>query len=130
MFKRIAILSILLMYLGTTVGFAMSLHFCGTEFTTIGINSDEKKSCCADEAKSKSDKCCKDKQIEVKVSDQQQAMNINKVPAPVNINLFSYPLGLTNKISGLPVPKSNLSNLVPPVISNIPFRIQNSVFRI
>lgn len=130
MFKRTAILSILFLYLGTTVGFAMSLHFCGTKISNIKFNSEKFKGCCTDEAESKSDNCCKDKQIEIKVSDRQQLMTINKVPEPVNFDLFLFPVKYVNTRPGLSDLYPNLIYYGPPLISDVPFTIQYSVFRI
>ncbi|SKB74931.1 HYC_CC_PP family protein [Daejeonella lutea] len=91
MFKRIAVLSLLLLYLCTTVGFAMSLHFCGTKISNIRINQSAKKPCCSNENEAKPDKCCKDKHLKIKVSDQQQTIQSAKVPAASNVDLFLLP---------------------------------------
>lgn len=129
MFKRIAVLSFLLMYLGTTVGFAMSLHFCGTNLSEIQINQDSKKPCCADETKTKTDNCCEDKHIDIKVSDQQQNISFIKLPIPTNFKLFLTPLKITT-VSVLSSPYFRLGYRVAPNISNIPLTIQNCRFQI
>jgi hypothetical protein len=130
MLKRVAVLSLLLMYLGTTVGFAMSVHFCGTKISRVRINYKSEKSCCVKETGSNADECCKDKQINIKLSDQQQFIQSAKIPAVVNFDLLVFPSWISNSFSETSASVSRSPYRGPPVISNVPFSIQNCTFRI
>lgn len=130
MFKRIAIVSLLLMYFGTTVGFAMRLHFCGTKISSIRLNYESEKPCCANETESKTDECCKDKQIHIKISDQQQIIQSAKVPAVLDFDLLIYPSLIPNSFLDISTSISVLNYRGPPEISEPPFTIQNCTFRI
>ena len=130
MFKRIAIVSLLLMYLSTTVGFAMSLHFCGTLISSIRINHKSEKTCCASETESKEDKCCKDHQIHIKVSDQQQTIQSAKIPPVSNFHLLIYRSWISDSFSDIFTSISGLIYRGPPVISDRPLTIQNCTFLI
>jgi hypothetical protein len=130
MIKRIAVLSLLLVYLSTTGGFALSLHFCGTKISNVRINQSSQKPCCSKETETKPDKCCKDKHIKIKISDQQQTIQAAKIPAVSNVNLFIIPEGLSNLTSNPFILASRLDYRGPPVTSDIPLSIQNCIFRI
>ena len=130
MIKRIAVLSLLLVYICTTVGFALNLHFCGTKISNIGINQSSQKPCCSKETETKPDKCCKDKQVKIKILDQQQTIQTAKIPAVSNLDLFIIPEGLSTITSNPFLSVSRLNYRGPPVRSNIPLTIQNCIFRI
>ncbi len=130
MIKRIAVLSLLLVYLGTTVGFAMSLHFCGTKVSDIRINQTSKKPCCSKETESKPDNCCKDKHIKIKISDQQQTIQSAKIPPASNLDLFIAQERTFTNISSTPDQITRLRYRGPPVNSDIPLTLQNCNFRI
>ncbi len=130
MIKRIAILSLLLLYISTTSGFALNLHFCGTKVSDIRINHSAKKTCCKEDTESKPDTCCKDQHIRIKVSDQQQVIQSAKLPAVSDINLFILP-----ENPDVSVPESSFSASIlkytrAPGYSTIPLNIQNCVFLI
>ncbi len=129
MIKRIAVLSLLLMYLGTTFGFAMSLHFCGTKISDIQITQSSRKPCCAKETESKSDDCCNDKQIKIKVSDQQLNISLNRLPKTSNLDLFIIPVRVST-LAELSVTYSGLSFRGPPDISKLPLTIKHCRFQI
>ena len=130
MIKRIAVLSLLLVYLSTTAGFALSLHFCGTKISNIRINQSSQKPCCSKETETKPDNCCKDKQIKIKISDQQQTIQSAKIPVVSNLDLFIIPEGILSSTSNTFISISRLSYRGPPVASDIPLTIQNCIFRI
>lgn len=130
MIKRIAIFSLLLVYLSTTAGFALSLHFCGTKISNIRINQSAKKPCCKKEAEEKPDKCCKDKHVRIKVSDLQQTAQSAKIPAICNLDLYINPNNISVFTTGLFVSISAVSYRGPPVRSSIPLTLQNCIFRI
>lgn len=130
MIKRIAVMTLLLMYVCTTVGFAMSLHFCGTKISNIRINESSKKSCCSKETETKPDRCCKDQHIKIKISDQQQAAQPAKIPAASNIDLLLAPHRTYLSRPATFIPLSSLPFRWPPVTSLVSLNIQNRNFRI
>ncbi len=130
MIKRIAVFSLLVVYLCTTVGFAMSLHFCGTKISDIRINQSSQKPCCSEETETKPDQCCKDKHIRIKVSDQQQTIQFAKIPAAGKLDLFVVPERTSSSSLNTLSLISRLKYRGPPVISNIPLTVQNCNFRI
>ncbi|WP_147238781.1 HYC_CC_PP family protein [Mucilaginibacter hurinus] len=70
MLKRMGILAITLLYTCTVFGFALNFHYCGGKVASVKIDSPAKK-CMPDAAKQM--KCCKDKQVDIKVKDEHQA---------------------------------------------------------
>jgi len=118
------------MYLGTTVGLAMSVHFCGTKISSIRLNYESEKSCCANETESKADECCKDKQIHIKVSDQQQIIQSAKIPVAFNFDLLVNPSWISNSFLDITTSISVLNYRGGPKISKPPCTIQNCTFRI
>lgn len=128
--KRIVVLSLLLVYFGTTVGFAMSLHFCGSKISNVRINQSSSKPCCTKETEATPDKCCKDKHIQIKVSDEHHTIQSAKIPAASNVDLFinlreTYDTNHTTFIS-----ISRLTERGPPERSGIPLTIKHCTFRI
>lgn len=69
--KRISVLTILLLYLCTSTGFALNLHYCGKLLASVTINAPSKK-CVPVKMK-----CCHDKNVEVKVKDAHKASAAN-----------------------------------------------------
>lgn len=128
--RRLAILIFLLLYLGTSVGFAMDLHFCGTRLAVVQINASVKKACCKQEKKKAVNKCCKNKRVEVKVSEQSKTVSLSKVPSAAGFDLFLLPVSEL-RITALPVTQLAIfSYRGPPQVSSIPLVIKNCVFRI
>ena len=130
MIKRVVVLSLLLVYLSTTVGFALSLHFCGTKISDIRINQSTKKPCCSKETDTKPDKCCDDKHIKIKVSDQQQTIQSTKIPVVCDLELLIVGQDQRSAIFTLGTSASQMSYCGPPLASKIPLTIQNCIFRI
>ena len=71
MIKKAGVLLLVLMYVITSTGFALNLHFCGTHIADIKINAPA-KSCAKPMATSKM-KCCKDTKLNVKVKDSHES---------------------------------------------------------
>jgi hypothetical protein len=67
MFKKVSVLTLMLLYLVTASGFALNLHYCGNTIASIKIDAPAKK--CSPVKM----KCCRDKHVEVKVKDAHQA---------------------------------------------------------
>lgn len=128
--KRIAVLSLLIVYVITTVGFAMSLHFCGSKISNIRINQSSQKSCCSKELETTPDKCCKDKHVKIRISDQQQTIQSAKIPGITGLDLFILPSTPVIQCSDVITSSSRLSYRGPPLNSDVPLTIQNCIFRI
>jgi len=60
-----------MLYIVTVVGFALNLHYCGSQVASVKINAPA-TNCGMDKAAEKM-KCCKDTQLKVKVDDAHQA---------------------------------------------------------
>lgn len=67
MFKKVSVLTLVLLYLVTASGFALNLHYCGNVVASVKINQPAKK--CSPVKM----KCCHDKHVEVKVKDAHKA---------------------------------------------------------
>ena len=67
MFKKISVLTLVLLYFVTASGFALNLHYCGKTLASVKIDAPAKK--CSPVKM----KCCHDKQVVVKVKDAHQA---------------------------------------------------------
>jgi hypothetical protein len=66
MFKKVSVLTFMLLYLVTASGFALNLHYCGNVIASVKINQPAKK--CSPVKM----KCCHDKHVEVKVKDAHE----------------------------------------------------------
>jgi len=69
MMKRYSAMFMAKVYLITALGFALNLHFCGKVLAGVSIIGPTK----ACEVPMASKKCCKDKQVDVKIKDSHQA---------------------------------------------------------
>src|SRR6476661_4853543 len=86
MLKRVALLLFIIMYLSTSVGFAVNLHYCGKVLAEVKVNQPIKNKCCkSSEAK---DKCCKSKHLNIKVADQQPAKTNTNAPSVAVLELL------------------------------------------
>ncbi|TWI99424.1 hypothetical protein JN11_02741 [Mucilaginibacter frigoritolerans] len=72
MFKKLSALFLVVLYVITATGFALNLHYCCTDITSVSINSPLKSSGTFAVCKMN---CCHDKHIEVKVKDAHQAQS-------------------------------------------------------
>jgi recombinational DNA repair protein (RecF pathway) len=70
MFKKLSALFLVLLYVITANGFALNLHYCCTDITSVSIYSPLKSSGTFGVCKMN---CCHNKHIEVKVKDAHQA---------------------------------------------------------
>lgn len=126
MIKRIAITSLLLVYLTVTMGFTMSAHFCGGQVTKVSFST--KKLYCGE--KEMEMRCCHNKHIDVKVSDKHQSVsNDVKFQAP-DLILFSIPPHPFSPGQLSPLKHDLKVYRGPPLHAAVPLIISNSVFRI
>ncbi|RVU00258.1 hypothetical protein EOD41_12295 [Mucilaginibacter limnophilus] len=130
MLKKSGILTIILLYLSTVCGFALNIHYCGNKIASVKIASAAKK-CYAGEPQKM--KCCKDKQVDVKVKDAHQGQEVQSLfgklfaidlPAlPFEDFLFSAQRALLEKFESRPPPQQ------PDPASKTPIFIQNRNLR-
>lgn len=127
MLKRLSALVLIPLYLITASGFAVSLHYCGKLLTGFEINAPAKP--CVKLAKLK---CCKDKQITVKVKDAHQAAafafkannNFLQLPPQAYAIAFVFPQSsIISKIHFNKAPPDAAYNSAPLFIQNRTFRI-------
>jgi hypothetical protein len=70
MFKKLSALFLVVLYIVTATGFALNLHYCCADITSVSFNSPLKSSGKLAACKMN---CCHDKHIDVKVKDAHQA---------------------------------------------------------
>jgi hypothetical protein len=70
MFKKLSASFLVVLYIITATGFALNLHYCCTDITSVSINLPIKSSGTFAVCKMN---CCHDRHIEVKVKDAHQA---------------------------------------------------------
>lgn len=126
MLKRLAILVLVALYLITASGFAISLHYCGRLVTGVEINAPAKK--CVTLAKLK---CCKDKQICIKLKDAHESTTF-----AFNANHSNISVPQQHFTIAFAVPEHSVTriydNKAPPGLgyNQRPLYLQNSTFRI
>lgn len=127
MLKRQAAVVLMMLYLITTSGFALNLHYCFNQLTSFGIDSPSKG--CIKERQTKNMKCCKDKRLVVKVKDAHESGSISIIE---NITSFILP---KIQFSDIPpgVPDAAFSSFVdrgPPPFPDVTIYLRNRNFRI
>ena len=128
MLKRSCALLLVMLYVVTASGFALNLHYCGKILASVKIDAPVKS--CQPFAAEKM-KCCKDKQIKVKVKDAHQ----NASPSILK-SIFAIELPKTlfadYFLSAQQVLLEKLSDRGPPSspIGKIAVFIKNCIFRI
>jgi hypothetical protein len=90
MLKKSGALLLILLYTVTVYGFALNLHYCGKLLTSVNIDAPSKNCGMLMEGKMK---CCKDKQIKVKVKDVHQATSTSFVAKTAVFTVPQLPYG-------------------------------------
>jgi hypothetical protein len=126
MIKKIAILSLLLVYFTVTMGFIMSTHFCGGQITKVSFST--KKLFCGE--KDMEMRCCHNKHVDIKVSDKHQTVTDAAKFQISELSLFSIPAQPFLFNQALAVQNDADGYRGPPLHSPVPLIISNSVFRI
>lgn len=128
MIKKAGVYALTVLYLVTAVGFALNLHYCFNQLTSVNINSPVKS--CGMLIGHKM-KCCHDKHFEVKVRDLHQGK-----PASFLAGVFGFKLPKLYHasifLSAVPVlTEINFygSNSGPPLNNTLVY-LKNCVFRI
>ncbi|WP_439649246.1 HYC_CC_PP family protein [Hufsiella arboris] len=102
------------------------MHLCGKKVSAISVNKPA-KSCCSKAVKSM--KCCKDKQVKVKITDKQQKSGTSKAPASSEILLFRLP-GFADLFQSNITEQETSQGMRAPPTSHISACVINCVFRI
>jgi hypothetical protein len=127
MIKRLSVILLVMLYSVTVFGFSLDLHYCGKLLTSVEVNSPS-KDCGMHAGKMK---CCKEKQIKVKVKDAHQTTPTVASPKSFVIDLpavlFEYqflfnPSFLSAKLLNRPPPGSPPDS-TPTFLKNCNFRI-------
>lgn len=116
------------LYIVTVLGFVLNLHYCGTVLAGVKVNSPA-KTCHPFAAKKM--KCCKEKEIDVKIKDAHQGetattanfqlFGIEIPKLPFGDFIFSAQQALLEKLSDQPAAPPPAK--VDPVIKNRTLRI-------
>lgn len=109
MMKRYSAMFMTKVYLITALGFTLNLHFCGKVLAGVSLNSPA-KTC---EQPSAAKKCCKEKQIDLKVKDAHQAESPSLMMKLFGFEISKIPFGdyvlsaqqaLLDKLNATPPP--------------------------
>lgn len=96
-------------YIITVLGFALNLHFCGKVLAGVTVN-EPAKTC---EVPMASKKCCKEKQIDLKIKDSHQAESPSLMMKLFGFEISKIPFGdyvlsaqqaLLDKLNATPPP--------------------------
>jgi len=128
MLKRSGAILLTMLYTVTVLGFVLNLHYCGNYIASIKIDSPAIH--CKMEQADKM-KCCKDKQLQVKVNDAHQGESASFLS-----KLFGFELphlSFDNLFPAIPVSLSEeIKDRAPPdvPVQSIATFIKNCIFRI
>lgn len=109
MVKRYSAMFMAKVYLVTALGFALNLHFCGK--VLAGVTIDQPVKACSVPMASK--KCCKEKQVDVKIKDSHQAESPSLMMKLFGFEISKIPFGdfvlsaqqtLLDKLNATPPP--------------------------
>lgn len=131
--KRLFLLISAFLYLATASGANLYYHYCGGELAGWGFEQPEAKECSScgmEKGISEDNGCCKDKQVQVKltVDQKQQSADLFKLPAltatlPTAFFTYTSPLLLSLRSDAHPAH-------APPRSSSIALHIKHCHFRI
>ena len=108
--KHISILLAFLI-LGSNVGLAFNVHYCGGEISSVSLNTtlpsvQSEKGCCEKKVVSKKDSCCKDKKIVLKEKADDKIVKSFSFQFDY---VFLVPIYQSAVFTALPSFKNNLS---------------------
>jgi hypothetical protein len=128
MLKRSGAIVLTVLYLITVTGFALNLHYCGKLLTAVKIDAPAKG--CNDPMSGKM-KCCKDKQLVVKIKDAHQTEPASVLGKVFNLQLSRLPfIGIAFNTPAIIVSKAYDRGPPNPLLSDTPLFIKNCTFRI
>ena len=129
MLKRLSVVVLVMLYSVTVFGFSLDVHYCGKLLTSVEINSHAKDCGMAIGGKMK---CCKEKQIKVKVKDVHQVAPTTESPKSFSVDLpaiiYEYRFLFDPKFSSAqllnrPPPDDPLDDNTPTFLKNRNIRI-------
>jgi hypothetical protein len=126
MLKRVPAAFLLVIYLVTSTGFAINLHYCGKTVSRISIN--KTASCCAKSEKPM--KCCHDQKVDIKLSGKH--VQAEKVSPEKTFGLtlfFEQGFQLNQPVSHAVLYDTPFAH-GPPLTTAVPIFLKNRVFRI
>jgi hypothetical protein len=124
MFKRISVLTLVLLYFVTASGFALNLHYCGNYLASVKIDAPAKK--CSPVKM----KCCHDKKVVVKVKDAHQVKTPSLLSKLFYVDLPKLPFEDYLSPSQDEATDAPIQRGPPDVARSTPKYIQNCSFRI
>ncbi|MFD2872840.1 hypothetical protein ACFS5N_10200 [Mucilaginibacter ximonensis] len=128
MMKRFSAMFTVKVYLITALAFALHLHFCGKVFAGVTVNGPT-KTCSVPMA---SKKCCKEKQVDVKIKDSHQTESPSLMKKLFGFEISKIPFGdyvlsaqqaLLDKLNATPPPPSPSSGKEAQYIKNCSLHI-------
>lgn len=131
--KKIAVVILAFLYIITTTGANLNLHYCMGELADWGLGSSKSKTCgfCGMEKGDENDNgCCKDEQKFVKNDADQKFVELATftLKLPVVAELPVYPASAY--IQFVPVKEQNPVSHAPPRYKGLPIFISNRTFLI
>jgi hypothetical protein len=123
-------LSLCVFYLVSVIGLAISLHFCGSNLSDIGLAKTAKCGMCTSEKKEvKGDHCCKSTSLEVKITDSHQGGAKVSLPEDFSLALFLSPM-LSQYLAALfPRIFGKIADKAPPLSARQALHVLHCVFR-
>jgi len=129
MLKKPGAVLLTMLYVVTVLGFALNLHYCGNNISSVKINAPA-VACGMDKVAGKMN-CCKDTQLQVKVKDVHQAEETSFLSQILGFELPHLPFGNYSFFPQQPSLEKYFDRAPPdePVQSIASF-IKNCIFRI
>lgn len=118
------------LYLISVIGVAMNMHFCGGKLSEVSFKKTAGCASCKSESKyAKSNKCCKNTEVEAKIKDSHKGGTKVDLPQDFSIELFFGPVISELFKIILPNTSGGRDNKAPPLSSIFSLHLLNCVFR-
>ena len=108
--KRLLSTFLLCLYLVSSIGVTVSAHYCEGNLASLALFETNLNCCCDDVASGKSTDCCKDESTSIKISADQNKVELNNKEFHANvhgmvpsISVWSLCKLILKKISSLPL---------------------------
>lgn len=121
MLKRISHISLSFLLLISTVGFAVSKHYCGDALVDIAYNENA-ESCCDDGA------CCHNENLLFQLDEDYSAPQITNAPELHEIAVWGFAVFVADQTPAAHLPKTFQNNNSPPPSSVNEFLSLKQVF--
>ncbi len=115
-------------YLSFSVGLMFNLHYCGGKLKTVSLSVNHKDCCKSQKGKAK---CCNNKTLICKISDNQEALSHTVLPTPPVKDLVFQKFYVSNEFPiFFQLEHQSFLSDSPPGISKNPSYLLNRVIRI